>query len=245
MKLGAKGLGLLNYESRLVGGEQHFIRRYLGNLESPVVFDVGANRGDWSAHVMQVNPSARICAFEPHPETFRRLRQNLPAIDAHNVALGARHGSLRLFDYADRSGSSHATLVDGAIEDVHRQRTNSFDVAVTTIDDFCREQSISGIDLLKIDTEGYELHVLKGAEGALKARRIKAVQFEISQIHALTHTFVQDILDVIGPAFRVFRILPRGLLELCSQSRWQREQFAYQNLVALLRESHDAPPTAT
>lgn len=238
MKLGAKGLGLLNYESALVGGERQFLERHLGRLASPRVLDVGAHVGNWSAQVLRVNPSAQVFAFEPHPDSFQRLRQNLPGIEAYNVALGASRSLLRLFDYAGRAGTSHASLVEGAIELLHGGTAQGIEVPVTTIDEFCREHAIPAIDLLKIDAEGYELPVLKGAAQVLSARRVKAIQFEFSQIHALSRTFLQDILDAIGPSFRVFRILPRGLLDLEPLSRWQREQFAYQNLVALLGEDH-------
>jgi FkbM family methyltransferase len=166
-------------------------------------------------------------------------------IKAFNLALGERSDSLDLFDYATKGGSTHATLVGGVIEEIYGKPSAATRVPMQTLDGFLCENALAHIDLLKVDTEGYELRVLQGATRLLSDKRIRAVQFEFGEIDALTHTFVQDILDLLGPAFRVFRLLPRGLLELGRQSRWQREQFAYQNLVALLKPDRDGPSATT
>jgi hypothetical protein len=60
----------------------------------------------------------------------------------------------------------------GAVE----QRT--IDVDVTTVDDFCRQEGIEGIDVLKADTQGYELNVLRGASDLMRRNRIGALVLE-------------------------------------------------------------------
>ena len=53
---------------------------------------------------------------------------------------------------------------------------------MTTLDDFCSQESVTGIDLLKMDVQGFELFVLKGAQGLLSARKIGCIVLEVSFI---------------------------------------------------------------
>jgi hypothetical protein len=75
--LSLRGLGVLNYEGEYLPGEISFLKKYLGKIQSPVIIDVGANKGDYANYVLNVNPNAQIYCFEPHPKTFSRLVERL------------------------------------------------------------------------------------------------------------------------------------------------------------------------
>ena len=102
---------------------------------------------------------------------------------------------------------------------------------VTTIAAFCAEQDIQRIGLLKIDVEGFEAEVLRGAQDVLP--NIDAVQFEFNEMNLLSHSNMSDIEQLL-PGFDLFRLLYDGnLLPLAGTPQYRRNLFCYQNIVAL------------
>lgn len=100
----------------------------LSGVTHPTVFDVGANVGAYTASVQAVNPSALVYAFEPHPRNIERLRHALDSgpggegngcVSIIPYAVGKERGRLDLYDRAERDGSSHASLYQGVIENIH------------------------------------------------------------------------------------------------------------------------------
>jgi len=164
-RLALSGLGVLNYKSTTVSGEKAFLRKYLKNKKG-VVIDVGANQGNYSLEAFGFSPSIQIYAFEPHPITFKVLSKKvgkLPNIMPINMGMSASPGKLQLFDYPTKDGSSHASLFQDVITELHGAGSAvSHEVALTTLDDFVSSENIPEITLLKIDTEGNELEVLRG-----------------------------------------------------------------------------------
>ncbi len=128
--------------------------------------DVGAHVGLWSFNL--ANRFQRVEAFEPvaaHRECFAR-NVNLPNVGLHACALGDRAGRVSMLTEASSSGDSR---IDGA-----------GDIPMTTLDAL----DLQDVDLLKIDVEGYELFVLRGAEATL-ARCRPVVVVEQKPGHAV------------------------------------------------------------
>jgi hypothetical protein len=117
-----RSLGILNYTSDRISGEKIVIERCLNGVESPVVFDVGANAGEWLSAVLAHCPGAVIHAFEPQAVLASRIARRHLGVQVNNLAVGDRAGELLLYDYADHPGSQHASLLPGVIETVHGQR---------------------------------------------------------------------------------------------------------------------------
>lgn len=235
--LSARALGLQNYSSDRLSGEGRLARTLLRDAIRPVVFDVGANHGDWLATIRAISSDVRVHAFEPQSALARSILAKHPDVVVNNVAVGENTGILELFDYADHPGSQHASLVHGVIGEVHRARTRSTTVPVTTIDSYCAERRITRIDLLKIDVEGFELQVLKGAKQLLGSGGIRAIQFEHTHINLLQRVFVDDFFKLLDDNFSLYRLLPHGVLPLRRGNHWLNEQFCFQNLFALDRRS--------
>jgi FkbM family methyltransferase len=230
-----RGLGVLNHKNDVVSGERQFIRSFLSLSDVPTVVDVGANVGDYSSAVLETNKRARVFAFEPHPETYKRLSSRMSSLEnffAINSACGSVPGNFTLYDHAGGSGTEHASLHRGVIERVHKGESIQHVVDVTTLDKFAAEQGINIIHLLKIDTEGNELEVLKGAAGLLREGRIRAIQFEFNEMNIVSRVFFKDFCEVI-PNYRFYRMLRNGLGVLDPYSPLSCEVFAYQNIVAL------------
>ena len=92
---------------------------------------------------------------------------------------------------------------------------------------------------LKIDVEGFELEVLRGAQRMLSEGRIVAIQFEFNEMNVVGRVFVGDFFHLLGPTYTLYRLLPHGLMPIIGQNHWWNEQFIYQNLFALSsQDSH-------
>ena len=180
--MSSRALGLCNYSNASISGERWLVRHRLAGAMQAVVFDIGANNGEWLADVLRVNRSAQIHAFEPQQVLAERIVASHRDVKVINAAVGAEAGFLELFDYADHPGSQHASLVQGVIDAVHGGTARSTRVRVVTLDDYCAEHHVARIDLLKIDVEGFELQVLRGARRMLEEGRIDAIQFEVTLI---------------------------------------------------------------
>ncbi len=134
-------------------------------------YDVGANVGNYAKKLRSSNSQAEIYCFEPHPVNFQKLNKNMEnlKIKLFNVGVGSEIGKLKLYDYADEDGSSHASVYKDVIETIHKRKSIEHDVDVIMLDDFAEKNGIDRVHLLKIDTEGHELAVLLGFEQFIKS----------------------------------------------------------------------------
>lgn len=83
--LSIRGLGILNYESSYLSGEAAWLHRCLSGLSDPIVFDVGANVGNYTAEVLKANHAASVYAFEPHPANIAQLNDSLGPVIARGA----------------------------------------------------------------------------------------------------------------------------------------------------------------
>ena len=179
----------------------------VGTDPNPVVFDIGANIGQTAFKLIDRFPSAEIYCFEPVPSTFKRLSLNLskyPQIRCVNFALGEAEGQAEMTVDRDRMN----TLVSGTSSGATAQ------VAVATVDGFCTTNGIAKIDLLKIDTEGFETAVLRGAERMLASGSIDLVLAECDFItrRDQPHGNFFEIHELLtGYGFRVVGLYNGGL----------------------------------
>ena len=234
--LSLRGMGILNYESNRLSGERRFLIDHVTMLRAGVVLDVGANVGKYSMAVKAVNPKVEIFAFEPHPDSFRRLSTNVGhlGIRLYNVGVGASAETLVLYDYAGRDGSSHASLYKAVIEEIHQSQAVGFQVKLVTLDDFAAKQRIDWIDLLKIDAEGHELEVLKGFGNYIRAGRVGVIHFEFNEMNIVSRVSFRDFWELL-PNYDFYRMLPDGLVPIKKYSPVFCEIYAYQNIVAKLK----------
>ena len=219
-------------------GEIHFLKHELPKLlnrSRPLVFDVGANQGDYAELVREYLPQAKIIAFEPGPAAFVRLQnRRLQDTEAFPYALADKAGQAMLYDHGQQEGSEHASLFGEVFVDVyHSRQVQAHKVKVMTLDGFCQQARIPRIDFLKIDVEGAELRVLQGAKKLLAQGAIQVVQFEFNEMNVTARVFLKDFYDLL-PDYDFFRVTPKGLLRL-GEYHPKNEIFAYQNIVAVRR----------
>ena len=145
------------------------IRRLLPHEHIDMIFDVGANVGDTALAFRRHFASATIHCFEPNSELAPHLNGLDANLNVHSVALSSRVGESGF----DKSGSGSDVY---SLSDDKSGET----VALDTVDNFCKTRLIDHIHYLKIDTEGHDLEVLKGAAAMLADFRIDLVQAEVS-----------------------------------------------------------------
>ena len=176
------GLRLYTDQSLPTGVDALLDISRLGLSAMPTFFDVGANTGQTVDEILAHSPKARIFAFEPFPETFAQLREHaarLPNVQIYPLAMGASPGTLQVA--AQGISSDFNSLVHTSTAGSDATPTQG-EVAITvdTIDAVCARQGIQTIDVLKTDTEGYDLEVLKGADGMLTTGKVRYVLTEVT-----------------------------------------------------------------
>lgn len=107
---------------------------------------------------------------------------------------------------------------------------------MTTLGRFCEESGIAHIGFLKIDTEGFELEVLLGAEEMMASSKISAIQFEFGSNYLDTPHHFFDFWKVLSPKYSVHRILRHGVRELHEYST-DLEIYKTTNYLCLLRSN--------
>lgn len=142
------------------------------------VFDVGANVGQTVRWIRHHQPGATVYSFEPVSAVFSQLQQTIAEVGgrciAEQMAFADQPGekNIRLYDEMSVLNSLRDDLMS------REQHAREETIRMDTIDRYCRQHGIDQIDLLKIDTEGYELNVLRGATEMLQRHRIAFVYCE-------------------------------------------------------------------
>jgi FkbM family methyltransferase len=232
-----KRVGVLNWETAAASGEERFLRAYLQRWPGALILDVGANTGQFAAAARAEGAAAVIHSFEPHPVAFAQLAERAAGLNvtAEQLALGDQDGEIEIFDYADETGSQHASLYREVIEGVHRRPAAGVPVRIAKLDTLARERGITQVGLLKIDTEGHELAVLRGAAGLIAARAIDVIQFEFNEMNVVSRVFMKDFFDLL-PDYRIFRLLSDGAIPFDSYDARFMEVFAFQNIACVRRD---------
>lgn len=177
-----------------------------------VVFDVGANVGDWSRCLLEEmrDPEERsrlsLHLFEPVPDTFGRLSDRL--------AKAGEGASLRLHPLALSSGEGKGEIFVRGIAgsnslhpDTEPGDATPVPIARTTADRFCAEHAIDRIHLMKIDTEGHDMEVISGAMPLLRAGAIRVVQFEYNHRWVFSRHYLKDVFDAVeGLPYRIGKV---------------------------------------
>lgn len=156
----------------LLGGEKHL-----------AIFDVGAYVGDITATYAKIFPQATIYCFEPFPDSFNKLSTlaKSSSIKPFQIALCDKNSQANLQINTDRSCNSIFTRpTTGAKYYSQNSRyVSQIEVETQTLDTFCNTKGIADIDILKLDVEGAELKVFKGALGKLSDKRIRLIFAEV------------------------------------------------------------------
>ncbi len=178
------------------------LKKMVPNLN--YIIDVGANSGQFSKVANAFYPDAKIDAFEPLPDLFPKMAKKFTAnknITVHNLALGNENGQIK-FNQNDYGHISSILEINS--ENIHYpKQSNSIpqiDVEIKTLDSFLSDKELPSLTLLKLDVQGYELEVLKGASGSIKKIDYVIIEANLEQLYTNQPSFTEmnNYLNNIG-----------------------------------------------
>lgn len=159
--------------------------------KKPMVIDIGANKGQSIDIFRRLYPECYIHAFEPVKFEFNKLLINYKKkIIINNIGVGHKNTSLDFYTTKGSANSSFLKYKNGSAWLKDRARywntisrkfiINKAKKKIVTLDFYCKKNNINFIDILKIDTEGFEEKVLLGARNLIKKNKIKLILIEIT-----------------------------------------------------------------
>ena len=206
-------------------GEEYVVRyvarKTAGQSEPITIFDVGANIGSYARMVLNgfAKPVTIRC-FEPSWATFQTLKKNVPEANVckHNIGLSDQAGELVLYSDAEQSGMT--SVYERDLQHIQVSFSKHEVATFSTLDEFSASQTIGQIDLLKIDVEGHELAVLKGAHKLIDEQRIRFIQFEFGGTSIDSRTYFRDFWRLLSPNYTLYRIVGNGLRRIDEYSEF-------------------------
>jgi FkbM family methyltransferase len=176
-----------------------------------LIFDVGAHVGEWTTYLLDECRASgldrvRTVCFEPCPDSRPLLERAVRDADVTVIPQAA----------SDTVGAVDLHITGGGVSSLYEQDTRPTvrvaRVQTTTLDSFCDDAGIEHIDLVKVDTEGHEIAVLRGANRLLEHRAIGVVQFEYNHRWVMSRAFLRDAFALLAPlGYRLGKVTPRGI----------------------------------
>lgn len=212
------GLGMGTGGNCAMSGEMEALKYIKGVIKSNkgniIIFDVGANTGNYSKLILDVfdGGSIRVFSFEPVKNVFEQLIKNVGSdkrILPQNIALGKTSGIAVIF--SNPKNSELSSLYDRRLEHFNKKLDSREAITVETLDYFCEKNKLSHINFLKLDIEGSELSCLRGARKIIDSGNIDFIQFEFGGANIDSRTYFQDFYYLLKDRYNIYRILSHGL----------------------------------
>jgi FkbM family methyltransferase len=221
-------------EGEFESGELNFVQQFL--RPGMVVLDIGANHGLYTLLASKrVGPAGKVIAFEPSQRERKALRIHLTLNRCHNaiirdLALGNESGERELYVVEERAAGCNS-LRPPAVD----AKTTLASVQVARLDDVLLGEKINRVDFIKLDVEGAELDVLKGALGLLRSVPRPVILVEVYDIRTAPWGYkAREIVEFLGQnRYRWFELLADGCVRPIAPNLEAYDA----NLVAIPEES--------
>jgi FkbM family methyltransferase len=198
---------------------------------SPVaVLDVGANVGEWSRMVSSVFPSTRILMFDGNPENEPALRETVREIGSRSECfiglLGPEKNGAVTF-YKPDAGNTGSSI----LPELTSFEKETITLPMDTLDSLTESAALQGPLLLKLDVQGFELEVLKGARRTLQLSEAVIMEASLLPYNAGAPLFADVVAFMNEQGFVAF--------DFCGQSRRESDRALFQTDVAFVRRESD------
>ena len=236
-RLGGKGL-----MNPINNGEYKVLENIAKNSKDSLCFlDGGSNVGE---HVLKFDylckkydiPNPIIFAIEPFPSTIEVLKKNLTNISFQLIdkALGKEEGIVKFYSEKLDGLSGQNSAIQ------HYYLNNVTEVKQTTIDTLVKDYSLTKINFLKLDIEGFEYNALLGASKTMSEGLIDYIQLEYNQTWIEGGGTIKKVIDIANSySYKLYRIRKNDLISIPSYN-FNIEDFFYCNLL-LVRSGCDLP----
>jgi FkbM family methyltransferase len=231
---------VLRYDdgNRIDENGEMLVQRTALSRPDPVIFDVGANVGQWSmALLAQPGHEPTLHAFEPSLYSHTKAVAALGArAEVHALALSSEPGEAELH-IVEQGAGVNSLVSTGTAATTEK-------VSVETVDRFCADHGIDSITLLKVDAEGADLSVLRGAAGMLARRAVGIAQFEYNWRWVFSRTYLRDVFELVdtSPGYALGKVTPKGI-EFYPRWHQELETFRESNYVLVRDDWHSEFPT--
>lgn len=201
------------------------IIRFLGSGTS-VVLDVGANVGQSATQYNYWFTTAKIYSFEPFKDTYHMLTRNTSRahrIFPQNIALSDNDGVLRVAKSSVFADSTNSLRAAESISD-----DNAENIFCRRLDSWLFNERIQHVDFMKVDVEGYELEVIRGAEQSFREGKVDLALFEAGIGSSNSwNTLLHKIVDTMNAYhYELIGLYDTSLVQLKSKSHYTNALFA-------------------
>lgn len=229
-----------DYSIRIEDDELAVIEKFIPSIG--VVFDVGANLGQWTINVLERKPKCTFHLFEPSNILFEKMRSNLKdeindkKIIINQCAILDCEKTKPFYFYPHYPGnSSFYRIIESEVPPCNLGAPKVSDISAISLDIYCEQKEVFQIDFLKIDTEGSEWEVIKGAKRLISEGRIDFIQFEYGACYRKAGATIEEIYYYLTKnKYDVFKILPERLKYIRKFLR-KYENYTWCNYLAVNR----------
>ena len=205
--------GYNNYLNNKDSGESFFIKKILAPTNPKVCIDIGANIGNYSKELL-MKTNTDVIAFEPIPFVFSELKDNLKKfknrVVFENFGIGSENKSLKI-NYNNEK-TTHASFAKEAEKVDFVNNNLSKIVKVITLDSYIIKNKIKTLDFIKIDTEGFEPEVFKGALRSIKKLKPRFIQMEFNWHHLFRNTTLNYYAELLN-GYDVYQLTCNGWIK--------------------------------
>ena len=167
------------------------ILHYLKKINVQIAIDIGAHKGETIDYFLKIPKIKKIYSFEPQEKIFTYLKKkyinnkkiilNKTALSNKNIKRDFYINKLSLTSgFSKINNNSSWFRIKKKILNTKNIYEKKISIKTNTLDNFIKKNKIKKIDILKIDTEGHELHILKGSENLIKKKLVKYLLIEIN-----------------------------------------------------------------
>ena len=214
--------------------------------EDPIVFDVGAHYGESIDYLKSHFPKSTIYSFEPDPESYTILSNKaVQGVKYFNLALSSKKGvstffrnkishtnSLIKVNLESKDSIGVTTAKSKGDEEYFQNFNTEIEVKTTTLDSFLEDHPLNHVDLIKIDVQGAECQVLKGASKFLKNTKIIIVEISFFDYYENQTSFL-DVESLIAPLnFKLFSISEISNNPMNGRTDWVEAIYVNKNLMS-------------
>jgi FkbM family methyltransferase len=177
------------------------------NRDDIVIYDIGGHIGTWAVLAKSIFPSAEVHVFEPLPDHLSELNKNaghLSGVTIHNMALGSKSETAVMNIATNSDSSSLLDLTDNMYNEYGQVKVSEKKVQVLTLNDFIKQKGVAIPDLIKMDVQGFELEVLKGASEILSKVKYLILEVSFVEFYAGQPLVEEIISNMFGNGFRFY-----------------------------------------
>jgi len=179
------------------------MKHLLEGTDKGIFFDVGANSGQTTEKLISMFPKGEVYAFEPgpaYPELVSNYKTN-PQVTIEKQGLGSKREIKNFFYNSLTDMSSFLPLGEDGWGEVIKEVA----LEINTVDNYCTGKNITSIDILKSDTQGFDLEVLKGANNMLDYTRFVILEINFTNVYKGLPSFSEIFQYLSDKGFKLVK----------------------------------------